>query len=162
MRKTLAAYLAACATLAALAAFPASSAGGPPRRRVVYRYPVQQGPQQPRPGVVAATAVLAASPTVLPTGGGYDAALAAVNGWRLAHGRGPLAWSPDLAGWASRNAGVHGVMAPGASQCQAWCSDPVTAVRQWIASPAHASILLNATQVIGIGASAGGFTANAR
>lgn len=154
-RKLLAAYLAACLTLAALAALPA--AGAPPRRRVTWQR-ARQGPQTP--AYATAAAVLTASPTV--AGDGYGAALAAVNGWRAMMGRGPLAWSPDLAGWAARNVGVHGVMAPGAAQCQAWCSDPVAAVRMWIASPAHASILLNATQVIGIGASAGGFTANAR
>jgi uncharacterized protein YkwD len=118
----------------------------------------RQGPQPPAYAIAAA--VLTASPTV--AGDGYGAALAAVNGWRAMMGRGPLAWSPDLAGWAARNVGVHGVIAPGAGQCWASVSDPVAAVRMWIASPAHAAILLNATQTIGISVSPGGMTANAR
>jgi uncharacterized protein YkwD len=159
-RKLLAAYLAACLTLAALAALPA--AGAPPRRRVTWQR-ARQGPQTPA-YATAAAAVLTASPTV--AGGGYDAALAAVNGWRAMMGRPPLAWSPDLAGWAARNViaggNFHTVLAPGAGQVAANTGDPVAAVRMWLASPAHAAILLNATGVIGISASPGGMTANAR
>ena len=92
----------------------------------------------------------------------YSDALAVLNEARALRGLGPLGWDASLAAWAASNTGVHGVMAPRASQVQAWCGDPVTAARQWLASPAHLSLILSATTSVGIGQSAGGFTANLR
>jgi uncharacterized protein YkwD len=101
--------------------------------------------------------------TTVQASGDMAGALGLVNAERARWGRGPLAWSAELAYEASQNHSIHGRLAAGATQCQAWCRDPVTAVRDWIASPAHHSNLVNATGQIGISAdNAGGFTANQR
>ena len=94
--------------------------------------------------------------------GGYGAALAVINAARARHGRGALGWADDLAAFAAVNRGVHGVMAPGAAQVQAWCGSPTEAAYQWLSSPQHLAILVAATHSIGISQSAGSWTANVR
>ncbi len=89
--------------------------------------------------------------------------LAALNLWRAQHGRGPLRWDAGLAAFASRNSEVH---APGSSgggsQVWAGTSSLTAALGLWQRSGPHASILLNASSVIGAARCPSGSTANAR
>lgn len=89
--------------------------------------------------------------------------LMALNAWRAQHGRGPLRWDAGLAAHAASNRGVHdpGSMG-GARQCWAGTSSLMAALGMWQGSSAHASILLNATSVIGASRCPSGSTANAR
>lgn len=138
--------------------------------RAIYRQaPTYQAPAvaYQAPGYAQPQAFAPAPPAAAPSGGGYAEALALLNQERALRGRPPLGWSADLAGWAASNFGgpsnPHQVLAPGAGQCQAWCGDAVTAMRQWLASPPHFAILMNATTSVGVSSDrAGGFTANAR
>lgn len=153
---------------------PATTYAAPqyaPAPQATWRYA-----SQPAPATYAPAAYYASSqPTyqhasyvreASSSAGSYQDAMNIINAARLAAGRPPLPYDPNLAAWASRNIAnpsyPHNVMAPGAGQCTAFVSDPATAARQWIASPAHYAILMNATQSIGISASPGGMTANAR
>ena len=89
--------------------------------------------------------------------------LAALNQWRAAHGRGPLAWDAGLAAHAASNAGVHQPGSNGgAGQCWAGVASLDVALRMWFASPAHASILLNASTSVGASLCPSGATCNAR
>jgi uncharacterized protein YkwD len=95
--------------------------------------------------------------------GDYGAALAIVNAERARNGRGPLAWSASLAGYAASNGGVHQPgSSGGAGQCWAGVSDPVQAVRMWLNSPPHRAILLGASGECGLSRCPSGMTANAR
>ena len=89
--------------------------------------------------------------------------LAALNQWRAAHGRGPLAWDAGLASHAATNAGIHQPGSNGgAGQCWAGVANLDVALRMWFASPAHASILLNASTSVGASLCPSGATCNAR
>jgi uncharacterized protein YkwD len=86
-----------------------------------------------------------------------------VNAERARNGRGPLAWSASLAGYAASNGGVHQPgSSGGAGQCWSSTADPVVAVRQWLASPPHRAILLGASAETGMSRCASGMTCNAR
>lgn len=120
------------------------------------RYTYQRPPVYQVPTYAVQAPVAPASPH------SYTA-LDAVNRLRAAYGRPPLAWDAALAAYASRNNGIH---APGSSggagQCWAGVSDPVAAVGMWAHSPAHLSIILNATQCVGVSPCPTGCTLNAR
>ena len=89
--------------------------------------------------------------------------LAALNQWRAAHGRGPLAWDAGLAAYAASNAGIHQPgTSGGAGQCWAGVANLDVALRMWFASPPHASILLNASTSVGASICPSGATCNAR
>lgn len=89
--------------------------------------------------------------------------LATLNQWRAAHGRGPLAWDAGLAAHAASNAGIHQPGTNGgAGQCWAGVASLDVALRMWFASPAHASILLNASTSVGASLCPSGATCNAR
>jgi uncharacterized protein YkwD len=131
-----------------------------PRARVVYYQPVAvQAPAQ-APAVYYQAAPTQAQPA---QPGGYAEALNVINAARMAAGRGPLRWSPTLAGYAATNTGVH---APGSSggagQCWAGVSDPVAAARMWLGSSSHLTILMRARFEIGISVCPTGVTGNAR
>lgn len=117
-----------------------------------------------RPPAVYAQAPAPAVPTPqAAVQGDCGAALAMVNAERARHGRGPLRWSASLAGYAAANAGVHQPgTSGGAGQCWAGSSDPVQAVSQWLASPPHRAILMQASTECGISRCPSGTTANAR
>ena len=89
--------------------------------------------------------------------------LSQLNQWRARNGRGPLQWDGNLASYAASNTGVH---APGSSgggsQCWSGYSSLTQSLSLWIASPAHASILLNANVSVGASACPSGSTANCR
>ena len=93
--------------------------------------------------------------------------LAQLNAFRAQHGRGPLQWDANLAGWGAANSNVASAGRPHAVQCgagQCWASSRsyVAALQQWMTSPPHRAVLLNAQHSVGVGLGAGGATANAR
>lgn len=89
--------------------------------------------------------------------------LARLNAWRARHGRHPIGWDATLAAYAASNAGVHAPgSSGGAAQCWASHRSLVAALDAWIASPAHASILLNASVAVGASPCPSGSTCNAR
>lgn len=89
--------------------------------------------------------------------------LAVLNQWRASHGRHPIGWDQNLANYAATNNGVHAPHSNGgAAQCWASPKDLMASLHMWFASPAHASILLNANTAIGASICPTGCTANAR
>lgn len=89
--------------------------------------------------------------------------LAALNAYRAARGKHPLAWDSTLASWAAANSRwPHGTMAPGAAQCSARTVSYLDALNQWINSPPHLAILMSATTSVGVSPCAFGMTANAK
>jgi hypothetical protein len=116
----------------------------------------------PAPAAVYAVPQAYPGPQVSAAGGEAGVFLASLNGWRAMNGRGPVGWDSTLAAYAATNGGVH---APGSSGggSQTWAPTPslTRALSMWIASPAHAAILLNAVTV-GASPCATGSTCNAR
>ncbi len=90
--------------------------------------------------------------------------LARLNAWRARHGRHPIGWDATLAAYAASNswAGHQPGSTGGAAQCWASHRSLVAALDAWIASPAHASILLNASVAVGASPCPSGSTCNAR
>lgn len=96
---------------------------------------------------------------------GDDAAtfLVLVNDARARIGRPALAWDATLAAFAATNAAVHMPgSSGGAGQCWAQTRSYRQAFSQWMASPAHYSILMSATTSVGVSICPSGCTANAR
>lgn len=123
---------------------------------------------QPQPQYVApAPAYVQPTPQAVTVGRaqGDDAGtfLAMLNQARAQAGRPALAFDAALASYAATNAAVHMPgSSGGAAQCWAGCRSYVQAFQMWRASPAHWSILMNATTSVGIAQSPSGVTANAR
>ena len=128
-----------------------------------YSFGVQVSAPVYQPATVQHQATYQASTSY---GGSCSAALTVINAARAAAGRAPLPFDPSLAAWASQNVAnpshPHNRLAPGAGQCTAFVADPVAAAHQWLNSPSHRAILMNATTSIGIASCPGGVTANAR
>jgi hypothetical protein len=128
------------------------------RPRVAYRYSAR-GCAAPAPAVVPADKLFG----VTQAGGEAGAFLAALNQWRAACGRGPVGWDATLAAYASRNSGFHSPgSSGGASQCWAQTGSLMRALGQWVDSPPHAAILLNAAVAVGASRCPSGMTCNAR
>ena len=124
------------------------------RCRPIYQYQAAPAPATYQPRV---------QPEPQPQTHDAGSFLAALNQWRAAHGRGPLAWDAGLAALAARNAGIHQPGTNGgAGQCWAGVDNLDVALRMWFASPRHASILLNASTSVGASLCPSGATCNAR
>lgn len=127
------------------------------------RVAVYQAPRYaPAPVAYVPTTTPPAAPLQAGPADEAGAFLAGLNAWRAAYGRHPVSWDYSLASWAASNAGYHSVVAPGAAQCWAGTSSLTVALEMWKRSPAHASILLNATVSVGAAPCASGATCNAR
>ena len=88
--------------------------------------------------------------------------LASLNAWRALHGRPAASWDAGLAAYAALNSGVHQPGTNGGGgQCWASAGSLTHALAQWIASPAHAAILLTGN-VVGASLCPSGTTANVR
>lgn len=96
-------------------------------------------------------------------GDGPAAFLSSLNAWRASRGRGPLSYDANLAAFAASNNGIHTPhSAGGAAQTWAGTSSYSAAFQMWAASPSHASIMLSATQVVGVSTCETGCTGNFR
>lgn len=147
-------------TLCAVLALTAPALAGPWRTA-----PPSCRPGSPCPATTwSYTATTTTTTTAVAfTGDGPAAFLSAINTERARYGRPPLAWDATLAAFAARNAGIHQPGTNGgAGQCWAGVSSMATALQQWMASPPHRSILLNATSSVGVALCPSGCTANAR
>lgn len=129
------------------------------RQRTAYRY---SAPTCAAPAVLAQPVRVSPGPAPVAVQGEEGAFLGALNAWRASRGRGPVGWSPQLAGAAATNNAVHAPHSTGGGrQCWAGTGSLMQALVMWQASPAHASILLGATSVVGASPCATGATCNA-